>query len=1020
MSNCLFAQHGPGGIENNTGSSDLIMWLDASKIENVTYFNNVTTWEDQSGYNNSPTQPNSTQKPNLLYNQLNGFPVVRFNGIERLEGTFGNINSPLSIIAIAYFDSISENAGEQSYIFSIGSQNNPNSMANMARKAGDDATNPNTYFNYDGVSSNHGPVLTGQQWDIYQHEHNNASPYQRLLINNNTQVIEENMTNSLNSNGNYRVGDWADSPGGAYHLKGKIAELIVMQKNLNDAETNIINSYLSAKYAIGITNDQYVGDNPANGDNDYDVVGIGQEANGAHTISHSAGMTIRENSGLDDGEYLLVGHNVSENSINTTDVGGGYSARWDRSWYYDITGSYNVDLTFNISRAGLGGDPSATTTDYVLIYRAGTAGAWTTIATASSITDDKINFSNLNLTLDGHYTIATLDNTLSPIGESPSSTTCYGPGGIETGDGTTNLVLWLDPTEMHGVDNDFIASFNDFSGYDHHADQLDVNNIPVLKTNVVNGMDVARFNGFGHAQGDLTTPLSSPSTVIAVGYFNNNQAANDNDYLISIGNPTTAGQHTSIARRKDGLNQYYAWDGTAAYLGPVINTAEWNVFYQENTSAGNFHNLYVDGASQVVPAYAGAFSATSTTYRVGEWQNENNSALDGDVGEVIIFDRLLNSAERNIINSYLGAKFDITITNDKYTGDDAGNFENDLYVVGIGTEADGSNLCGSSSGLKLDINSNFENGDYILAGHKVPSNTVNTADIAVVSGTLDGRWDRAWWWDITDAGSALTLDATFDFSENGINSFPNGNPSDYKLIYRATESGNWTIVASADQILGDQVIFENYEPTNGDGFYTLASVDLFTNPLPVELVDFDAQVLGTSIVDAKVNLKWITASEFNNDYFTIEKSNDGLAFEDIGNVSGAGFSATTLNYQYIDEQPYQGVSYYRLKQTDFNGNVAYSNVESVNIDGIEILDLYPNPAEGQITFHVASSFESQLHIYISNIVGQRLTVVEKQVGKQIHEFTLSTEGLPTGYYFLEVISENGDYARYKQFIVNQD
>ncbi len=1015
-----FAQVGPGGIENTSGSSDMIMWLDANAIEGVTHFGNITTWEDLSGYGNDASQSNSTNKPNLLYNHVNGMPVVRFNGIERLEGNFGNLTSPLTVIAVAYFDSISENPGEQSYVFSIGSQNLSNSMANIARKAGDDATNPNTFFNYDGTNLNHGPTITGQQWDIFQHSHNNASPYHELLINNSSQVIEEFMTTPLNTNGDFRIADWADSPGGAYHLKGKIAEIIVFRRNLIEAETNILNNYLSAKYDISINNDLYAGDQAGNGHNDFDVIGIGTEASGSHTTSHAAGMTIIQNSGYTNGEYLIAGHATEENSINTTDVGGGYAARWDRTWYYDLTGTHNNNIHFDLSRGGLGGNLGVTNTDYALVYRAGTSGAWTTIATASSLTGDKVIFTNVALTNDGHYTLATLDNTNSPIGTSPTSTICYGPGGIETPDGTNDLVLWLDPTAMNGVDDDQIASFNDFSGYEHHADQLDVNNIPVLKTNVVNGMDVARFNGFGHAEGNFTSALGSPSTIIAVGYFNNDQGAGDNDYLFSTGDPTTANQNTSIGRRRDGINQYYSWDGGTAHLGPYINTAEWNAFYQENTTTGNFHNLYMNGASQAVPAYGSAFSATSTVFRVAEWQNENNSALDGDIGEIIVFDRLLNSAERNIINSYLGAKFDLTITDDKYTGDDAANDDNDLYVAGIGTEADGSNTCASSSGLSLDIDANFDVGDYVLFGHNVETNSVNTADIALVSGTIDGRWDRAWWWDITDGGSALSVDVTFDYSENDINSFPNGSPADYKLLYRATNSGNWTVVASADNISGDQVIFSNYTPTNGDGYYTLASVDLFTNPLPVQLIAFDAEVLGTSIVDAKVKLNWATASEFNNDFFTIQKSLDGLAFENLGNKDGAGFSNTIINYDYIDEEPAQGISFYRLKQTDFNGNTAYSNVESVNIDGLEIIDLYPNPAQGQITFHVASSFEGSINVYISNVVGQRIYSTTKTVGKQIHEFTLSTTELPTGYYFLEVISDDGQYAKYKQFIVNQE
>ena len=91
--------------------------------------------------------------------------------------------------------------------------------------------------------------------------------------------------------------------------------------------------------------------------------------------------------------------------------------------------------------------------------------------------------------------------------------------------------------------------------------------------------------------------------------------------------------------------------------------------------------------------------------------------------------------------------------------------------------------------------------------------------------------------------------------------------------------------------------------------------------LPVEIINFNA----TSDND-HIDLTWSTASENNNDYFTIEKSNDGINFESLANIDGAGNSNTLINYSYIDKNPFEGLNYYRLKQTDFNGNFIYSNV----------------------------------------------------------------------------------------------
>lgn len=95
--------------------------------------------------------------------------------------------------------------------------------------------------------------------------------------------------------------------------------------------------------------------------------------------------------------------------------------------------------------------------------------------------------------------------------------------------------------------------------------------------------------------------------------------------------------------------------------------------------------------------------------------------------------------------------------------------------------------------------------------------------------------------------------------------------------------------------------------------------------LPIELLNFNA------IRDVKkVNIDWSTASETNNNFFTVERSKDATNFEFVGNYSGAGFSTSMLKYSTIDNAPYLEESYYRLKQTDYDGNYTYSNIVAVD------------------------------------------------------------------------------------------
>lgn len=98
-----------------------------------------------------------------------------------------------------------------------------------------------------------------------------------------------------------------------------------------------------------------------------------------------------------------------------------------------------------------------------------------------------------------------------------------------------------------------------------------------------------------------------------------------------------------------------------------------------------------------------------------------------------------------------------------------------------------------------------------------------------------------------------------------------------------------------------------------------------TSVLPIELIEFNA-VRSRQFVE----LTWETASEKNNNYFTIERSIDGASFAPIGTLTGAGNSSNKLSYKLIDSTPIEDkVSYYRLKQTDFDGTYTYSVIVSV-------------------------------------------------------------------------------------------
>lgn len=126
------------------------------------------------------------------------------------------------------------------------------------------------------------------------------------------------------------------------------------------------------------------------------------------------------------------------------------------------------------------------------------------------------------------------------------------------------------------------------------------------------------------------------------------------------------------------------------------------------------------------------------------------------------------------------------------------------------------------------------------------------------------------------------------------------------------------------------------------------------SPLPIELVTFTGVALGPS----GNQLNWVTASETGNDYFTLQHSVDGNTFIDLGDVDGAGTSSVQHSYEFIDEIPFPGLTYYRLVQTDFDETKSYSYVITVdnNMNPSAALLLYPNPTlDGQFQISLESS-----------------------------------------------------------------
>lgn len=149
-----------------------------------------------------------------------------------------------------------------------------------------------------------------------------------------------------------------------------------------------------------------------------------------------------------------------------------------------------------------------------------------------------------------------------------------------------------------------------------------------------------------------------------------------------------------------------------------------------------------------------------------------------------------------------------------------------------------------------------------------------------------------------------------------------------------------------------------------------------SNPtaLPVELITFKAAVDGTY-----VQLYWATASETNNDYFEIERSNNGINFQSIGTEEGNGNSREYNSYSFTDYNPISGIGYYRLKQVDYDGTTSYSKVISAEQNenvSVQRFTVYPNPANSHEQLYVKGDFDNNTVFIIYDVNGQ---VISKEI-----------------------------------------
>ncbi len=192
-----------------------------------------------------------------------------------------------------------------------------------------------------------------------------------------------------------------------------------------------------------------------------------------------------------------------------------------------------------------------------------------------------------------------------------------------------------------------------------------------------------------------------------------------------------------------------------------------------------------------------------------------------------------------------------------------------------------------------------------------------------------------------------------------------------------------------------RLLSKNVNGTSVDAYFDNLSLTTAI-VLPVRLSNFSANLQPNNTV--KIN--WQTSVEFNNDKFTIERSANGADWVSIAEVAGKGsINGAAQNYSAIDPAPLPQVSYYRLKQTDRNGQVFYSDIITVKFKSVQQISIFPNPAKDVIT--ISGFIGVGMDLQFFNLSGQNVTKLTSIESNGLGKITFDVNRLNQGQYIIK-------------------
>ncbi len=1051
----------PGGV-----SAGLLLSLKADA--GTTGTSNVTAWADQSFSNFSAA---ATIGPELISNGINYNPSLQFNGTNETMAITNGIlgtSTPNDLVVFAvtevatvqnswlFYEALASSGRFSSHLpwgTSTAYYDYPNATPASGRVSGawgGTTGNANLWTLFSSTSS-----FTTASGNINKGIFRDGS-----LIASNTSSIT-----GTGNNSNFNI-----ASDGTNFYDADIAEILIYSTAPTTQELEQIQTYLAIKYGI-FKNSPDIGSTGSVDERDYfrsdatviwdqsvnsayhqDVAGIGRDDASCLNQKQSASEATDDivaiglgsittdnasnvNSFTSDGDFMVWGNDggaTAQAGANTSDVPGIVTERMTRIWRVDETGTVgNTEIQFDLTGLGY----SSTASDFQLIISGTSTMADGNTFAGGTFNGNLLSFSGIDLTDGQYFTLAT------------ALETC-GPGGV-----TTNLELWLradagTSTTVDGVDLTGATAWEDQSTNARHGGESNLGGgalvEPTYETEEINFNPVIRFTDPGNTNASYieTSPFSTPGedlTLISVFKSDQNQGTSDD----IVNTPALIGGNDNGSNRDYGLGFF----GGAV----VMNARSGNAFTASTASTYNDNQPHIslttrERTSRSVEIFMEGQSAATGTGQnhnyngapslgIGNHSDGNvNAQFDGDIAENMVFSRILTDEEQSRVESYLALKYGLTLSanrdgdgnlNELISGainegdyvagdgdviwdyaDQGATYYNDIFGIGRDDISCFNQTRSKSESTDAIVTFNnpsaFSMDDsWLISGNdNAPIEAINNPERPA---SIKSRLNREW--RIQETGTVSQIELTYDLS--AVTGTPLGNNDLNLLKLMVDADGDFstgvTLIDPSSIDLGAQTVTFLVDFSNGE-YYTLGSLEV--DALPITLISFDTKVTS----DNKAKVFWTTAQEINNSFFTIERSRDAETFETVGFVEGAGNSDDIINYSFIDTEPLDGIAYYRLKQTDFNGDFEYSDVSRIKLDLTQstVHQVVPNPVTMGDSFKVNYPVKTNqdVRIYVTNVNGVIAQSKIVSVTPEVGEIEMSTVGLSKGLYLIRIVDQH--------------